>query len=107
LTAYAWNESPVDGDEGSAFIRSTLDTRATIIKQIGVRQPRRGIGRSMYKFFSALLSAPIYMAIVDDPDNVGSKRFHAALGCRLVHTFTTHSDGIARSIYMMPAAIKF
>lgn len=81
-------------------VRTTLPDFA-VIKQVAVAAPfaRHGIGTRLYQHaLNANTSRPVIAAVVTEPWNETSARFHERNGFT-VHTRLTPPDGMGRVVY--------
>lgn len=82
--------------------------RAIVIKQVAVASAFRGngIGRDLYgELQNSAPYRPLVAAIVSEPRNKASEKFHESLGFRLIQNVTAE-DGIARSIWLRDNTAK-
>ncbi|WP_163536380.1 GNAT family N-acetyltransferase [Gracilibacillus sp. YIM 98692] len=65
-----------------------------VIKQICVAKnaQKQGVGKKLYRFFIDTVKQPIYLAVVMEPYNAGSVKFHEKLGFHLFAEITPEDD---------------
>ena len=74
----------------------------TVIKQVGVypRHAGAGVGRALYRhLMGRTVGRTVIAAVVNDPPNEGSRRFHRRLGFSPDYVFN-HPDGRPRSVWV-------
>jgi predicted GNAT superfamily acetyltransferase len=74
----------------------------TVIKQVGTHPRHRGagVGRALYRHLMArTMGRTLIAAVVNDPPNDGSRRFHRRLGFSPDYVFN-HPDGRPRSVWV-------
>lgn len=86
----------------------TASPRAIVIKQVAVASAFRGngIGRHLYgELQNTAQDRPLVAAIVGEPRNIASEKFHESLGFHLIRNVTAE-DGIDRSIWLRDGSVK-
>ncbi len=77
-----------------------LEEDVFILKQVCVTKHAQGmgIGRKLYTELFHDMHKDIYLAVVSEPRNIGSEKFHSKLGFEKV-TEIEEVDGLGRTIY--------
>jgi Acetyltransferase (GNAT) family len=113
ITAYAPEDTILASDRGSYFTRQEFGADKWQVKQIATNPANeyreKGIARALFDRLNRYVAdetlksggtkTEIFLAIVDTPNNKGSKGFHEAIGYARVVGFDTHPDKIIRGIY--------
>ena len=100
----AYGRGVATEDEMNGFVRQIYDADVVIVKQVAVSKSwhRRGIATLLYRHLIDVVGQRlICAAVVNDPPNNASARFHEKLGFRLDRTDVPAPDGLPRAIWRL------
>lgn len=113
ITAYAPEDNILASDRGSYFTRTEFGQSVWQVKQITTsavpEHRQKGVAKALSDHLNRFVAeeaikrgqvkVEIMAAIVDTPNNSGSKLYHEAQGYGRVADYDRHPDGIIRGIY--------